>query len=639
MGLGPSSGTASLSGHMGYMGTKNPEAFLNLEGEFMSVTNSRSSKRRTIVRDDNARNQIARRNAGLHRCLSETLEPRRLLAGGTDVLVNNNTGASGTSFFTQSETAVLAYGSNVVISFNDSGSNAGGASGFTGFSTSTNGGTSFTDGGAASYAQRGGSLPGARQRHWPHLSCDTWLHKLHNSSFPLRYQRRELAKCGGRNTRRHLRRQGVDHGGQCRRHGQGNVYLLSRRFSGTQGIYFYSSTDAGSSFSTGTQLWTGGQGAYIAVAPDHSIYAFSLQGTSFQMRKSTNQGASFAAAVTIATGQGGGSNGDLALTGLRNGTATFSTIRSNGFPHAAINPVSGDIYVVYANNPAGVDKADVQLITSTNGGASFHATRVNDDATTTDQWQPTLAVTPNGSKLGIFYYSRQEDAANNNQFKYYSRIASISGATLTFAASEAVSDVASLPEFGRDSVVNTTYMGDYDMTAATNDAFHVVWSDSRSALPGGGTRMDPNVYYDKVVIPVGPNGIWTGLGDGVNWTDPANWSNNILPGPADDAVINIAANPTVILSSSAPIREEPDFRGEPHDQWRFADRRANLIDQRCVHTGRWNAQRRGHLHAEQCHQHLERRHDEWRWQHAHQHGCILEYHRRWFQRQHAPAHD
>src|SRR4051812_48337171 len=37
---------------------------------------------------------------------------------GTDVLVNNNTGASGVGYFTQSETSVLAYGNNVVIGFN-----------------------------------------------------------------------------------------------------------------------------------------------------------------------------------------------------------------------------------------------------------------------------------------------------------------------------------------------------------------------------------------------------------------------------------------------------------------------------------------------------------------------------------------
>src|SRR3954470_20986650 len=43
---------------------------------------------------------------------------------------------------------------------------------------------------------------------------------------------------------------------------------------------------------------------------------------------------------------------------------------------------------------------------------------------------------------------------------------------------------------------------------------------------------------------------WTGLGDGVNWTDPSNWSSAPqLPGPADDVTISVAANPVIQLNS------------------------------------------------------------------------------------------
>src|SRR5262249_29746332 len=122
----------------------------------------------------------------------------------------------------------------------------------------------------------------------------------------------------------------------------------------------------------------------------------------------------------------------------------------------------------------------------------------NDDSTTTDQWQPTIAITPDGSKLGIFYYSRQEDPANNNLFKYYGRVGLISGSTVTFQPSIAVSDTASLPEFGRDSLVNPVYMGDYNTAYATPGAFEVSWSDNRSDLSGGAPRKDPNVYYKSI---------------------------------------------------------------------------------------------------------------------------------------------
>jgi hypothetical protein len=287
--------------------------------------------------------------------------------------------------------------------------------------------------------------------------------------------------------------------------GNGNVYLVARNFGAGNGIYLTRSTDGGATFapSGGTFIVSGMQGAFVTVSPNHSVHVFWYAGSTLQVRESIDQGLTFSAPVTVAFGLTGGVNGDLGLTGLRQGTGSFSAFRSNEFPHAAVNPVSGNIYVTYDNKGAGTDKADVFFVQSTDGGATWSApVKVNDDATATDQWQPTVVVSPTGDKLGIFYYSRQEDPANNNLFKRYGRIATVSGGTgtVTFAPSFAVSDTASLPEFGRDSVVNSVYMGDYDQVYATSGAFHVVWSDNRNDLPGGAPRKDPNVYYRRITL-------------------------------------------------------------------------------------------------------------------------------------------
>ncbi|MEM9082696.1 MAG: hypothetical protein AAGB34_03805 [Planctomycetota bacterium] len=45
---------------------------------------------------------------------------------------------------------------------------------------------------------------------------------------------------------------------------------------------------------------------------------------------------------------------------------------------------------------------------------------------------------------------------------------------------------------------------------------------------------------------------WTGLGDGVNWEDPNNWTNNELPG-ADDLVFSGGGGRTVSLSSDQEV--------------------------------------------------------------------------------------
>jgi hypothetical protein len=177
--------------------------------------------------------------------------------------------------------------------------------------------------------------------------------------------------------------------------------------------------------------------------------------------------------------------------------------RTNRFPHAEVNPVSGNIYVAYNDKITGgsSDKSDIFLVQSTDGGATWSArVQVNDDATTTDQWFPNVVVSPAGDKIGIFYYSRQEDTATNNLFKYYGRIGSISGSTITFSPSVAISDIASFPEFGRDSAANRTYIGDYDQAYARAGSFDVVWSDNRSDLPSCVPRKDPNVYYQSVNI-------------------------------------------------------------------------------------------------------------------------------------------
>jgi hypothetical protein len=428
--------------------------------------------------------------------------------GPADVLGNNNGGSTGTANFTQSETSVVAFGNTVVLAYNDSGSNAGGTNKFTGFSYSTDGGVTFTDGGTLPtnpvgdagdpvlarnnttgriyFATLGFSSPGNLQVFHSDNNGVTWSLPTNGSPGKTGTQDKEWIA--------------VDNFSGP---GNGNLYEIDRDFGAGSGIYFYRSTDNGNSFgpSGGTFITSGNQGGYVTVGPDHSVYVFWWAGSTLQMRKSTDLGVTFGAPVTVASGLVGGTNGDLGLTGTRQGTTTPSGFRSSEFPHAAVNPVNGNLYVTYDNKGAGADKADVFLVQSTNGGLTWSApVKVNDDVTTTDQWQPTLAVTPDGTKVGVFYYSRQEDPTGNNLFKYYGRVGTISGSTITFTASFAVSDTASLPEFGRDVAVNSVYMGDYNTAYATAGGFAVSWSDNRSDLPGGAPRKDPNVYFKTVPL-------------------------------------------------------------------------------------------------------------------------------------------
>src|SRR3982751_6940414 len=46
---------------------------------------------------------------------------------------------------------------------------------------------------------------------------------------------------------------------------------------------------------------------------------------------------------------------------------------------------------------------------------------------------------------------------------------------------------------------------------------------------------------------------WDGGGDGTNWSDAQNWSNNVVPTSGDDVTINVPTNPTIVLVGSLAV--------------------------------------------------------------------------------------
>ena len=422
----------------------------------------------------------------------------------SDVLVNNNAGALPLSGFTQSGTSIVAFGNNVVVAFNDAGPLAMGQNKVSGFAYSLDGGVSFTDGGTlpASFMGDGGYPVLARNNTSGRIYLATLgfttsvLQVFKSDDNGVTWSAPVVGSPGGSIEDKHWIT--VDNYPGA---GNGNVYIASRSFAAGSGLHLYKSVDHGNSFFPNAgillSVTPSAQGANVVVGPDHSVYVFWYETGFIRMRKSMDFGATFGPPVTVALGLVGGVNGDLGLTGIRNGTVTPAPFRTSEFPHAAVNPVSGHIYVTYGNDGAGTDKADVFITSSSNGGATWAApVKVNDDATTTDQWQPTVAVMPDGLNMGVFYYSRQEDPANN-LYKYYSRMASISGTLINFGVSIPVSGVASLPEFGRDAVINSVFMGQSDQVATTAEGFFVSWADNRSDYLAGLPRKDPNVYFSK----------------------------------------------------------------------------------------------------------------------------------------------
>jgi hypothetical protein len=422
---------------------------------------------------------------------------------------------------TQSETTlVLGSGSNIVVGFNDSGSFSGPTfNQFTGYSVSTDGGVTFTDKGKLPASANGDAGD-------PILARDTTSSTIYFGtltfsgsgiqcfrSFDNGSTFTAPVNCApGTSGMQDKEWITVDNLAGT---GRGNVYVVWRDFGPVSeaGVRFSSSTNGGTSYgpSGGTLIAAPGafnvQGAFVTVGPDHAVYVFWLDqsaGSStpniIKMRKSTDFGGTFGPAVTIKTLHTNGVNGDLALNG---------GFRSSAFAQVVVSPTNASqLYLVYndcTSTPCttSADHGDIFLTSSTDGGATWGTSaKVNDDATTHDQFMPTVAITPNGQNLYITWYDRRNDPANS----LIERFGTLGNIGVNGAVLLQPNDLLSSSNFpvvrGQDPVVNSTYMGDYDQVIANDNAgFCLTWGDNRLANPNFPAHThQPDVRFVQVPI-------------------------------------------------------------------------------------------------------------------------------------------
>ena len=387
---------------------------------------------------------------------------------------------------TQSETTVIrGSGTNMIAAYNDSGFFVSGTfNAFTGYSTSSDGGATWTD--------RGAIAPGAFGHFGdPVLARNNTTGRIYQSTIAATTNGMNVYSSDDNGVTWSVAVNGapgtltangdkewiaVDNFAGS---GQGNVYFVYRDFaSGTGGMRFTKSIDNGATFlpNPGTLIASTGQGAYVVVGADHAVYYFwldSVGGQTLKVRKSTDQGATFAAAVTV--------NGPLNTTGVNGNLALPAGYRTSAFPSVAVNPTNANIlYIVHNDiNVAGTDRGDIYFQQSTDGGATWSARlKVNIDSTTNAQDLPSITVRPDGSALAITWYDNRSDPANR-KFERFGRIGTISGSTVTFGPDFVASNAQSTPVFGQDSVVNSVYMGDYDSMDSNNTNFFTTFVDTR----------------------------------------------------------------------------------------------------------------------------------------------------------------
>lgn len=272
-----------------------------------------------------------------------------------------------------------------------------------------------------------------------------------------------------------------------------NLYIGWRQY-GSSGMGFIRSTNNGVNWSTPLIL-NGGQGAYVSVGPNGNIqggYVYfactdTYIGTSIFMHRSSDGGVSFQQLGNVVSG--------ITTPGIPygvNGRPTLKNthIRCDNMPRMAVDngytSTRGNIYIVYASNPPGPDLADIFFVKSTNNGGSWSApVKLNDDATTTDQWMPTISLDNNTGKIFISWYDSRNDPTGNILTDIYGTTSSNGGTT--FAPDNRISNASFNPDnMASVNLTDASYIGDYFGTASTGNGITSItsWMDNRSANTG-----------------------------------------------------------------------------------------------------------------------------------------------------------
>lgn len=271
-----------------------------------------------------------------------------------------------------------------------------------------------------------------------------------------------------------------------------NYLYIGWRQYGTTGMGFMRSTNHGVNWSTPLNL-TGGQGAYVSVGPNGSIqggYVYfacsnDYGGNAIYMHRSSDGGETFQFLGNVVSG--------ISAPGVPYGvygrpTLKSTHIRVDNMPRMAVDngytSTRGNVYIVYATNPPGPDLADIQFVKSTDNGVTWSAPiKLNDDATTTDQWMPTIS-TDNTGKIFVSWYDSRNDPINNTMSDIYGTTSSNGGNT--FAPDSRISNASFNPDnMAIVNAVDASYIGDYFGTASTGNGITSVtaWMDNRTEVP------------------------------------------------------------------------------------------------------------------------------------------------------------
>jgi hypothetical protein len=247
----------------------------------------------------------------------------------------------------------------------------------------------------------------------------------------------------------------------------GRVYVTWTRYVSNPSsnvILFSRSTNGGRNWSAPIQVSAPShnnavQGSQVAVGPGGEIYVvyevFLAGGLRQQfLTKSIDGGASFSM--------------PLAITPRFNELTFPSIYRKNSFASLAVSPLDGSVYVAYADQPNSTVGAEVELVASRDGGATYTAPTVMNDTSAGQQFFPAIAVDRRGV-LHASWFDTRKSPSDSTFYEVYSARSADGG--LTFGRNSRVTG---------NAVRAGSFIGDYAGIAVTNDITFPVWTSGGS---------------------------------------------------------------------------------------------------------------------------------------------------------------
>ncbi len=438
-----------------------------------------------------------RQEAGLLPAGSAIAAPRLagLLAPGNANVADPD--PSGPSFATQSETMVISAGATVVEAYNDSLADAQSGD-FTGYSVSTDGGTTWVDKNAPpnpSFQNSSGD---------PVLATDSagniYLSMITSSGVgvakmptgSISFNRWVDADAGTTGfADKPWLTAGRDPTGV-----RDNLYLTwtDFPFSGNPTLRAARSTDGGTTWQalSGFAIRNCNcQGTFPLVIPSTGkllVFWENLNTPrSIQMKSSTDGGSTWSATTTVTSVTKSTNHTDCFGRDTFRLPDTVHAVRNDEFPSAAV--LGSTVAVVWNDRRLGT--SDIFVVQSSNAGLTWSPARRVNTTIAGEQFQPGITADARG--FHVEWYSAD---ATNTLVTLVARDVTngIPGPEIPISAAFPVPRT-NIGGGNQDGVVAGCYMGDYNQNFADGSATYYSWGDNRLSFANG--DPDPNPFFAK----------------------------------------------------------------------------------------------------------------------------------------------